>query len=112
MGVITAPTDILGNTRFIDGNGDGKVAWDIGAYEFNSFPPPRFTAPPKLTVDGWKLNVTGAPNKMVEVQRSSNLKDWEDVWPHVFMGSEGVQEVTDGAAGTEQKVMFYRAVVP
>jgi hypothetical protein len=23
------PTDILGNTRFIDGNGDGKVAWDI-----------------------------------------------------------------------------------
>jgi hypothetical protein len=29
------PTDILGNSRFIDGNGDGKVAWDIGAYEFN-----------------------------------------------------------------------------
>ena len=27
------PTDILGNTRFIDGNGDGIVAWDIGAYE-------------------------------------------------------------------------------
>jgi len=35
VGHITDPTDILGNTRFIDGNGDGIVAWDIGAYEFN-----------------------------------------------------------------------------
>jgi len=42
------PTDILGNTRFIDGNGDGVVAWDIGAYEFNSYPPPRFTCAPQL----------------------------------------------------------------
>ena len=28
-------TDILGNSRFIDGNGDGTAAWDIGAYEFD-----------------------------------------------------------------------------
>jgi len=55
--------------------------------------------------------VTGAHNKWVWVQRSSNLKDWEDVWPEVFMGPEGVQEVTDLAAGTDQKAMFYRAVV-
>jgi hypothetical protein len=102
-------TDILGNTRFIDGNGDGKVAWDIGAYEFNSFSPPRFAAPPQLTVDGWKLNVTGAPNKWVHVQKSSNLRDWEDIWSG-FMGSEGVKQVNDGDTG--QKVMFYRAVVP
>lgn len=37
VGQIIDATDILGNTRFIDGNSDGKVAWDIGAYEFNSF---------------------------------------------------------------------------
>ena len=80
VGHITDPTDMLGNTRFIDGNFDGKVAWDIGAYEFNSFPPPRFSSPPRLTSDGWKLNITGAPNKWVHVQRSSNLKDWEEIW--------------------------------
>jgi len=68
---ISKPTDILGNTRFIDGNGDGKVAWDIGAYEFNSFKPPRFTAPPESVVDGWKLNVTAPTNKWVRVERST-----------------------------------------
>lgn len=102
------PTDILGNTRFIDGNGDGKVAWDIGAYEFNSFKPPRFTSVPQFTLDGWKLNVTGAPNKWTRVQKSNNSKDWEDIWSG-FMG-EGVRQVTDSDVG--QKVMFYRAVVP
>jgi len=103
------PTDILGNTRFIDGNRDGKVAWDIGAFEFNSFKPPRFNSAPQLTSDGWKLNITGAPNKWVQVQRSSDLKNWEVIWPLVFMGSEGVKQVVDGDMG--QRVMFYRAVV-
>jgi len=32
VGYTHEPTDILGNSRFVDGNGDGKVAWDIGAY--------------------------------------------------------------------------------
>ena len=102
-------TDILGNTRFIDGNGDGIVAWDIGAHEFNSFKPPRFAVPPRLSVDGWKLNVTGAPDKWIHVQRSSSLKDWEEIWSG-FIGSEGVQQVNDG--DTRQKAMFYRVVVP
>jgi hypothetical protein len=103
------PTDILGITRFIDGNGDGKVAWDIGAYEFNSFKPPRFDVYPQLTPDGWKLHVSGATNKWVQVQSSSNLKDWWNVLPAVYMGAEGVQQVIDPS--TEPKV-FYRAVVP
>lgn len=30
------PIDTVGNTRFIDGDGDGRVAWNIGAYEFDS----------------------------------------------------------------------------
>ena len=107
---ITEPTDILGNTRFIDGNGDGKVAWDIGAYEFNSFKPPRFSVQPQLTADGcWRLNITGAPNKWARLQRSANLKDWADFWSG-FMGAEGIQQVNDGDSG--QKAMFYRLVVP
>jgi hypothetical protein len=102
--------DILGNTRFIDGNGDGIVAWDIGAYEFDSFKPPRFSAPPQLTPDGWKLKVTGPTNKLVWVQRSSNLKDWEDVTHlEVFLGGEGVAQITD--YDTSQKMRFYRVVV-
>jgi hypothetical protein len=102
-------TDILGNTRFIDGNGDGTVAWDIGAYEFNSFKPPRFTVQPQPTPDGWRLNIAGAPNKWARLQRSSDLKTWEDLW-FGWMGAEGVRQCNDGDMG--QKVMFYRAVVP
>jgi hypothetical protein len=43
------------------------------------------------------------------VQRSSNLKDWEDIWPDVFMGEAGVGQFND--RDTDQKVIFYRAVV-
>jgi WD40 repeat protein len=83
------PTDILGNTRFIDGNGDGVVAWDIGAYEFNSFPPPKFSVSPELTSNGWKFTITGAPNKWVGLQRTSDFSGWEDVQSPVFVGSDG-----------------------
>jgi len=93
VGHISEPTDMLGYTRFIDGNFDGRVAWDIGAYEFNSFRPPRFTSASQLTPDGWKMNVTGAANQWVRLQRSSDLRNWEDFWNHgnsvFFMGSEG-----------------------
>jgi hypothetical protein len=104
-------TDILGNTRFIDGNGDGRVAWDIGAYEFDSFRPPRFAVHPQLTPDGWRLNIVGAAGQWARLQRSSNLQDWQDIWSG-WMGPEGVQQVSDRASYDEgQPVMFYRVVV-
>jgi len=113
------PTDMLGNTRFIDGNFDGIVAWDIGAYEFNSYPPPRFTCTPQRMPDCWRLSISGAPNQRVRVQRSSDLKNWEDWWTNpnyhtffeivVFMGSAGVKQVDDYDTG--QTMMFYRVVV-
>ena len=115
---ITDPTDMLGNTRFIDGNFDGTVAWDMGAYEFNSFPPPRFTCAPQRMPDCWRLSITGAPNKWVRLQRSSDLKNWEDVpwWDEggdggvtIFMGADGVGQWDD--TDLSQKAMFYRAVV-
>ena len=113
VGHITDPTDILGNTRFIDGNFDGIVAWDIGAYEFNSFRPPRFTSGPRLTASGWQLNITGAADQWVRLQRSSDLKNWEYAqevgW---LIGSEGVKQVTDYYSYMEgQRMMFYRVVV-
>jgi hypothetical protein len=116
VGYTFEPTDMLGNTRFIDGDFDGTVAWDMGAYEFNSFRPPRFTSGPQLTPDGWKLNITGAANQWVRLQRSSDLRTWEDVpWSSggtVFMGAEGVGQLYDRQSYYEgQKVMFYRAVV-
>ena len=90
------------------------MAWDIGAYEFNSFPPPRFTRAPQLTTGGWQLNITGAPNKWVRLQSSSDLKNWGDMWlwpqPNpFFMGPEGVKQVNDPDLG--QQMMFYRVVV-
>jgi hypothetical protein len=103
------PTDILGNPRFIDGNGDGIVAWDIGAFEFNSFPPPKFNVQPELTSNGWKFTITGAPNKWVGLQRTSDFSGWWDAQPPVFVGSDGNCEITDSDTGP--KVMFYRVVV-
>ena len=67
----------------------------------------------KLTVNGWQLNITGAHNR-VRLQRSSDLQNWEDVgWPAwVWMGSEGVKQVTDWWTYEEgQRMMFYRVIV-
>lgn len=108
-GSVTDPTDLLGNTRFIDGNGDSVVAWDIGAYEFNSFKPPRFAVHPQRTENGWVLNLTGAPGKWARLQRSTNFSDWQEIWSG-WMGPEGVKHVNDPGIGPA--AMFYRVIVP
>ena len=84
------------------------MAWDIGAYEFNSFRPPRFTVSPQRTADGWKLNIRGAANKWARLQRSGDLKNWEDVGSAVYIGDAGVGQITDN---DPQGAMFYRVVV-
>jgi hypothetical protein len=101
------PTDILGNTRFIDGNGDGVVAWDIGAYEFNSFKPPRFAPQLKPTPNGFEFTVMGEPGQSVRIERSRNLMNWEEV-ATVPLPANG-QTVIDPVATTEP-FLFYRAV--
>ena len=53
-------------------------------------------------------------NKWVGLQRSGNLKDWEEIWSG-WMEVEGVQEVNDRQKrdyGEGGPVMFYRVVVP
>lgn len=89
VGHITDPTDILGNARFIDGNGDSTAAWDIGAYEFNSFKPPRFAVQPQRTAGGWTLNINGALNRWARLQRSADLKKWEEIGSPVYLGEAG-----------------------
>ena len=103
------PIDHLGHTRFIDGNDDGKVAWDIGAYEFRSYKPARLVGPPLRLPYGCELTITGTPNKPVFLQWSHNLRDWENWWEYPFiMGAEGTVRLTDSARG--QKATFYRLV--
>jgi hypothetical protein len=109
VGAVTGSTDILGNTRFIDGNGDGIVAWDIGVYEFNSFEPPRFRLQPQLTAEGWRLTVTGASNRWVRLEWSGDLKDWQELG-FVSMDGAGVATVNDSDTGTVAR--FYRVAVP
>ncbi len=109
VGYVSDSTDMVGNTRFIDGEGDGIVAWDIGAYEFNSFKPPRFAGPPERIAEGWILNITGEPNKWTRVQRSGNLRDWDYIWSGM-MPPEGFKQIIDGATG--ENLRFYRALVP
>jgi hypothetical protein len=109
VGHCSEPADVLGNSRGNDGDGDGWVGWDIGAYELKSFKPPRFNAQPQLTANGWRFIITGAPNKWVGLQRTSDFTRWWDVQPAVVVGSDGVCEITDADTGPE--AMFYRAVV-
>jgi len=106
VGTITDATDLLGNSRFIDGDGDGTVAWDIGAYEFD----PRmlrFAPALHLTSSGMTFTVKGEAGKSVRVERSRNLKDWEPV-ATVPIPASG-QTLIDPAA-TAEPFLFYRAV--
>jgi len=70
--------------------------------------PPRFAVHPQRTSEGWTLNITGPVNKWVHLQRSGNLKDWEEIWSG-FMW-EANEQVND--ADTGPGAMFYRVMVP
>ncbi|MCZ7636655.1 MAG: hypothetical protein M5U12_11885 [Verrucomicrobia bacterium] len=85
--------------------------WDIGACEFNSFKPPRFSVAPQRITAGWRLNITGAPEKWAQLERSGNLRDWEVIWTG-WMGTEGAAQVNDWYWDTGPEVMSYRVVVP
>jgi len=62
-----------------------------------------------LARDGFHFLVTGAPGQKVRVQRSRNLRDWED-WQQVTLGTEPA-DVTDTDT-LSAPCGFYRAVAP
>jgi hypothetical protein len=82
------------------------AAWDIGAYEFNAMRT-RFSVAPQRTTGGWMLDITGPVNTWVHLDRSGNLRDWEEVWSGFMLGTS--QQVTTDDAGD---AMFYRMRVP
>lgn len=104
IGSITNSTDMLGHTRFLDGNYDGTVAWDIGAYEFNPY---RFAPTMQMGAEGFQFTVRGEPGRSVRIERSRDLIHWE------FAGQVPIpasgQTLIDPAATREPR-LFYRAV--
>jgi hypothetical protein len=104
VGQITDTTDILGLTRFIDGDGDGRVAWDMGAYEFNPY---RYEPTLLMTPDGFRFTVRGEPGRSVRIERSHDLVNWESAG-EVPLPVSG-QTLIDPAA-TNAACLFYRAV--
>ena len=107
---IRSPTcDILGNTRFMDGNGDGTIAWDIGVYEFDPTVL-RFAPNVEVTGDGLIFTVKGQPGQMVSIERSDDLLEWEPLTTVTILPSG--QTPVDPIAGNEPHVFFRAVSVP
>jgi hypothetical protein len=63
----------------------------------------------RLTKDRLHFLVTGEPGQTVRVQRSRNLRDWED-WQQVTLGAEPADLTDTNILSTP--CGFYRAVAP
>jgi hypothetical protein len=72
-------------------------------------PPLRLDPPEFLGLDGWRLRLWGGAGQSLRLQRSPDLRIWED-W-HTTIGSDLPQEFIDGHAGSRAR-QFYRAVSP
>lgn len=64
LGGEESTTDLAGNPRVVDGNGDGTARRDIGAFEYQPPPPPPDTTPPDTQAGKFKKKVKkGKPAK-------------------------------------------------
>jgi hypothetical protein len=103
-GLALLATDIQGLPRVMDGNDDGIVTVDMGAYEFNPY---RFEPALELIANGFQFKIRGEPGKSVRIEVSHDLVNWQllAVVPIPAMG----QTLIDPAA-TAELFLFYRAV--
>jgi hypothetical protein len=97
-------TDILGLPRPMDGNNDGVPGFDIGAYEFNPY---RFDPTMHTGLDGFQFTVRGEPGRLVRIEWSRDLLNWEYT-REVPIPASG-QTLVDPAA-TSESTLFYGAM--
>ncbi len=96
-------TDIRGLLRLMDGNCDGIVRVDIGAYEFNPY---QFDPMPQITAEGLRFTIRGEPGP-VRIECSRDLVGWEFVAQVTIPDNR--ETFVDRPALTEGR-LFYRAV--
>lgn len=97
--------NLLGLPRPLDGNGDGVVRFDMGAYEFNPY---RFGPLRRRGPDGFHLTVFGEPGQTVLAERSRDLQSWAAVTTTTLPANG--QALLDPAAVAE-RLLFYRAAL-
>ncbi len=92
------------------------AAVDLSALILEGFPKNQVTLrglwmhPPRLRPNGTiSLRIRGARGGAAQVQRSTNLADWEP-WRTAVLGQLGEVDVTDDASSTA--VQFYRVRMP
>jgi hypothetical protein len=92
----------------LDGNGDGVVAYDMGAQEFDPTSILHFTPRVQLAADGFRFTIHGVPGTSVRLERSPDLREWLP-WMTVVMPDSGLQLIDP--QGQSANRQFYRAVV-
>jgi hypothetical protein len=99
------PSDITvaGNNVFVTAGEQGLMIFDLCRAH------PAVRACVAAEASGFRVRLHGEAGLSVRVQRSANLRDWED-WQSVTLGAVPA-ELTDPDAGAVPQ-RFYRAVHP
>jgi hypothetical protein len=93
----------------VSGNNVCVAAGEDGLVIVERFhPPPHFEAS-RFDATGFHLSIRGEASQAVRLQRSQDLRTWED-WV-IMPGAESLQEVVDPTA-LSRRSQFYRAVTP
>ena len=100
----------FGNAVVASNNHLYVAAQNDGLLIFNLYPSlPRIEATPRADAAGFHVSYGGEIGQTVRLQRSQDLKRWED-WL-VLPATGSLQEVVD-PTGASRRSQFYRVVVP
>lgn len=106
-GPLFTDSDAAGNVRSLDGNGDGLVVVDIGAYEYGW--PNRITGIVIGPSRKARINFVGTTNLTYSVEASTNLVDWTVIGTAMFSTSDFVYR-DEAAPGLGRR--YYRTRLP
>jgi hypothetical protein len=93
--------DLSGDKLFVAAAEQGVVVFQIPSLSL------RLETQPRTDADSFRLSLTGPTGQSARVQRSDDLRDWQD-WRTVTLGA-GPVELTDSVSEPRR---FYRAVSP